>query len=258
MWKSWGADFIKVYPSLPWHLQTIVADEAQRQGLPLVGHALTFDEMVRHVLQGYTSVEHTTSVMYSDGWKLMAAAGTRWVVTLTCEGGSEIFIHEQQERLSEPLVRSFVPPDKMRAALAGGRLSYYPREMQRSNMKRAAARVVAALRDGVKVRAGTDALMTEVFFGLSLHWELEFLTQAGLSPLEALRIGTRGAAETNGAALVLGTLTPGSLADIVLLDASPLESIRNTSRVWRVIKDGQPFDPTTLRPSAATAPASER
>jgi len=252
-WKNWDADFIKVYPSLPWHLQAVVADEAQRSGMPLVGHAISFEEMLRHAVQGYASVEHTTDVMHDDARKLMAATGTRWIATLTCEGGSELFMHEQPERLSTDLVRTFVPADKIRTALGGGRLAYLPREMQRTNMKSSFARVSAAYRDGVRLRAGTDALMSEVFFGLSLHWEIEFFSQAGLSQWEALRMATAEAAETVGATADLGALAPGRLADLVLLDANPLENIQNTLKIWRVVKSGRVFNPQKLRPVSTAA-----
>lgn len=257
-WKEWGADFIKVYLTVPWHLQNIMAEEAQRQGLPLDGHAISFDEMVRHALQGYAYVEHTTGVMYADGRKLMVAAGTRWIGTLTCEGGSEIFMRENPPvHMASELVREFVPAEKITAALKGGRLSYYPREFWSVNLKSSLARIYAAYRDGVKVRAGTDALMAEVFFGLSLHWELEFFNMAGLTPLETLRMGTVDAAETVGAAAYLGTLAPGKLADVVLLDANPLENIQNTLKIWQVIKGGQAFDPKTIRLASTATTAGK-
>ncbi|MCH7532337.1 MAG: amidohydrolase family protein [Gemmatimonadetes bacterium] len=84
--------------------------------------------------------------------------------------------------------------------------------------------------------------------GASLHWELEFFVQAGIPPLEVLRIATQEAAAAVGAGDDLGTLEVGKLADIVLLDANPLEDIRNTQTIWRVIKGGWVFDPEELRP----------
>jgi Tol biopolymer transport system component/imidazolonepropionase-like amidohydrolase len=246
--KVWGADLIKVYLTVPWHLQNVMAEEAQRQCLPVVGHAISFDEMVRHALQGYASVEHTTGIMYDDGRKLLAATGTRWIGTLTCEGGSEVFMREQpKQHMAGELADRFVPAEKIQTALKGGRLSYYPKEYWPVNMASAYARIAAAYRDGVKVRAGTDAMMAEVFFGLSLHWELEFFTQAGLTPLQALLMGTRDAAETVGASLYLGSLEPGKLADIVLLEKNPLDRISDTMTIWRVIKGGHVFDPRQLR-----------
>ncbi len=95
--------------------------------------------------------------------------------------------------------------------------------------------------------AGTDARAAD------LHLELGFFVEAGLSPLDVLRIATEQAAEAVGADDDLGTLEPGKLADIILLDANPLEDIKNTQTIWRVIKGGWVFDPEELRPPAASA-----
>jgi imidazolonepropionase-like amidohydrolase len=62
-------------------------------------------------------------------------------------------------------------------------------------------------------------------------------------------MATERAADQLGASADLGSLMPGKLADIVLLDRDPLENIRNTQSIWQVIKDGRVFDPATLRPS---------
>jgi imidazolonepropionase-like amidohydrolase len=92
---------------------------------------------------------------------------------------------------------------------------------------------------------GTDAPNPECFFGPSLHWELARFVEAGLSPAEVLRLATEGGAASVGAE-ELGTLAPGKLADIVLLEANPLENIHNTETIWRVIKGGWIFDPQKL------------
>ncbi len=81
-----------------------------------------------------------------------------------------------------------------------------------------------------------------------LHWELEFFAEAGIPPLDILRFATQASAETVGAGDDLGTLEVGKLADILLLDANPLEEIKNTQSIWRVIKGGWVFDPEELRP----------
>ena len=64
-----------------------------------------------------------------------------------------------------------------------------------------------------------------------------------------LRIATQDAATAVGAEDHLGTLEPGKLADIVLLDANTLVDIKNTQAIWRVLKGGWVFDPEKLRPS---------
>ncbi len=98
--------------------------------------------------------------------------------------------------------------------------------------------------------------MTGTFFGPSLHWELEHFVEAGLSPLEVIRMATADAAETVGAGDDLGTVESGKLADLVLLKANPLEKIRNTRTIWRVIKAGHVFDPDRLR--AGRQPGGEK
>ena len=100
---------------------------------------------------------------------------------------------------------------------------------------------------GVKLLDGTDALMTSIFFGPSVHWELEFFGDADIQPSDLLRIATIGNAETVGASADLGTLETGKLGDVVLLDSSPLENIHNTMKIWRIVKAGQVFDPATMR-----------
>ncbi len=82
----------------------------------------------------------------------------------------------------------------------------------------------------------------------ALHEELAFFVEAGIPPLEVLRIATQGAAAAVGAEDHLGTLEVGKLADIVLLDANPLKDIKNTQAIWRVLKGGWVFDPEVLRP----------
>jgi imidazolonepropionase-like amidohydrolase len=109
-----------------------------------------------------------------------------------------------------------------------------------------------ARRRGVRLLAGTDVYLPgegeQAFVGSALHWELEHFVELGFQPLDVLRIATHDAAETVGAKADLGALEVGKLADIVLLDADPLEDIRNTQSIWRVIKGGWLFDPEELRP----------
>jgi imidazolonepropionase-like amidohydrolase len=111
------------------------------------------------------------------------------------------------------------------------------------------APIQPAHRLGVKLLAGTDTpAFPHIPAGVSLHWELEHLIEAGLTPLEVLRIATKQGAEAVGAQDDLGTIETGKLADIVLLDKNPLENIKHTQTIWRVFKGGWLFDPDKLRP----------
>jgi len=92
---------------------------------------------------------------------------------------------------------------------------------------------------GVVLLAGTDVGVPLQVPGISLHVELERLVEAGLTPLEALQTATVNPARVLGKADSLGTIEPGRLADLVLVDANPLEDIRNTQRIRAVVADGQ-------------------
>ena len=70
------------------------------------------------------------------------------------------------------------------------------------------------------------------------HWELEQLVEAGLSPKEGIDAATGVAARILGAEGEIGTVAEGTWADLVVLDANPLEDIRNTQQIWLVIKGG--------------------
>ena len=101
--------------------------------------------------------------------------------------------------------------------------------------------------NGVKFIAGTDVLNPFCFPGFSLHDELGFFVQAGLSPLEALQTATINATIFNNALDSMGTVEQGQIADLVLLDANPLEDIQNTKEIRAVIFDGKLFDKADLQ-----------
>ncbi|WP_328448348.1 amidohydrolase family protein [Amycolatopsis sp. NBC_00438] len=103
-----------------------------------------------------------------------------------------------------------------------------------------------AHRAGLGVLGGTDCLNPYVFPGFSLHDELDYLVQAGLSPRQALQSVTRDAARFLGRASTTGTITPGKVADLVLLDANPLTDIRAVRRIDTVVTAGRVLDRTRL------------
>lgn len=94
-------------------------------------------------------------------------------------------------------------------------------------------------RSGIRLLAGTDCASLYTFPGFSLHEELELFVEAGLSPVEALRTATFNPALFLGREKELGTVAKGKLADLVLLDANPLEEIRNTKKIHAVILNGK-------------------
>ena len=100
---------------------------------------------------------------------------------------------------------------------------------------------------GVRLMAGSDVAVLNIFPGASLHEELRlFVDTLGMSPMEALMSATRKPAEWLGLADSVGTVGAGKVADLVLLDANPLTDITNTRRISAVIVRGRLFRRTQL------------
>jgi Amidohydrolase family len=111
-------------------------------------------------------------------------------------------------------------------------------------------------RAGVELLAGTDVLNPYCFPGFSLHEELELLVEAGLTPMEALQAATLNPARFLGKAQEFGTVAEGKRADLVLLDANPLEAISNTHKIDAVVVNGRLLDRAALDALLAQAKAA--
>lgn len=120
-------------------------------------------------------------------------------------------------------------------------------------------KIVGAMqRAGVRLLAGADAPNPYTFPGFSLHEELELFVEAGLTPLEALRTATLNPAEFLGKEKTLGTIEKGKFADLVLLDANPLEDIKNTKRIAAVVANGKYLPRSELDKLLAQAEAAAK
>jgi imidazolonepropionase-like amidohydrolase len=101
-------------------------------------------------------------------------------------------------------------------------------------------RVVAQMQSsGVPILAGTDSAAPYIIPGFALHQELTLLVKAGLSPMQALQAATKNPADFLGKLQTEGTIGVGKTADLLLLDANPLEDIHNTQKIQAVILRGK-------------------
>jgi len=108
--------------------------------------------------------------------------------------------------------------------------------------------LIARLQDlGVMILAGTDAGAMFDFPATDLHRELALLVGGGLTPMEALQSATRDPARYMGFADSLGIVRADYIADLVLLDADPLQDINNTRHIAAVIRSGRVYDRVALQ-----------
>jgi imidazolonepropionase-like amidohydrolase len=112
-------------------------------------------------------------------------------------------------------------------------------ELARTTYRKMKELIVPMRRAGVEFLAGTDVLNPYCFPGFSLHDELTLLVEAGLTPMEALQAATLNPARYLGKEKDLGTVEKGKLADLVLLDANPLEDINNSRKIDAVVFGGK-------------------
>ena len=111
--------------------------------------------------------------------------------------------------------------------------------------------IVKMLHDnGITIVAGTDNMA-----GFSLHRELELYVEAGIPAVDALRSATIVPARVMKRDKELGTVAPGKLADVILIDGDPTADIRNIRRVVLTVKDGAIYDPAKLYGEIGVKPA---
>jgi imidazolonepropionase-like amidohydrolase len=214
----------------------------------VVGHGYNVEMATKSVTLGYAGVEHSgwENRFYDDVLQMLALAGTRWDPTLGHPLGLEVLVRDEPERLAETKYRAMTPARLIRTTQTFRFLKVAGDHALHGIWAQQLAAVRAAHHRGVRLQAGSH--VPGPYPVVSLHWELEHFVQAGIPPLDVLRIATQDAAAAVGAEDHLGTLEVGKLADIVLLNANPLDDIKNTQTIWRVIKGGWVFDPEKLRP----------
>ncbi len=107
---------------------------------------------------------------------------------------------------------------------------------------RSASQALKLMERGVNVSIGAHGQQE----GLAAHWELWSFVRGGFTPLQALKVGTILPARKLGMERDIGSLEAGKLADLVVLDANPLENIRNSDKIASVMLNGRLYDATTM------------
>jgi imidazolonepropionase-like amidohydrolase len=207
------------------------------EGGSLLAHNLTM------VVDGHTGIEHALPVeaVYEDVQQLWSQSRTGWTPTLGVAYGGlwgENTWYQTSDVWADERLSRFVPRRLLEAR--SRRRVLVPKEEWNHV---AVARIARALDDrGVSIQLGAHGQRE----GLAAHWELWSLVQGGMSPHQALRAGTASGAAYLGLDRELGSLEVGKLADLLVLDANPLDDIRNSRKVATTVVGGRVWDAATL------------
>ncbi|MHC4993623.1 MAG: amidohydrolase family protein [Planctomycetota bacterium] len=269
-----GSDFIKVYEVLSRESYFAIAEESKRLGIPFAGHVPVSVSAGEASDAGQASIEHMTHIFLacsSEEDALRAPHPYNINLTRVRETYDEQkaralfakFVENGTWQVPTRTVRYYRPfandpgltrDPRLRFIKRGSVLGWrsranrYARRPQevfdhlRSDFARDQQLVGDMHRAGVRFLAGTDTANPFCLPGFSLHDEMALLVDAGLSEMEALQAATRNPAEFMGRLGDLGTVEPGKLADLVLLDANPLEDIDHTTRIASVVFNGRHFE----------------
>jgi dipeptidyl aminopeptidase/acylaminoacyl peptidase/imidazolonepropionase-like amidohydrolase len=277
--KKQGVDFVKVYSLLPRDGYFAIADEAKKQGLSFAGHVPESVSALEASDAGQRSIEHlfgvylacsteeaklrkevVETITKSSGSILgpITRTESRAVDSYSADKANALFARFIKNNtwqsptltvlraLSRLDQKSLTEDVRLKYIVPFIRTSFWNRRLPPealANLKRLFQQdlelVRAMHRAGVPILAGTDTPNPYCFPGFSLHDELALLVQAGLSPMDALQCATRNPAKFLGKLDTLGTVEQGKVADLVLLDANPLNDIHNTQRIAAVVLGGK-------------------
>jgi hypothetical protein len=247
-------DLIKSYVRLPDLQQKRMVEFAHQHGLPVATH-----EIFPAALVGVDNTEHTAATSRRGYSPKMA--------TLQRSYEDVVQLFGQSRRIFCPMIsgggarRLF---ERDTALKTDPRFTLYPQWIQRQVAQQpspaapggggdptggAGRMVLDIMKAGGLVVAGTDTPN-----GINLHGELMSYTMAGMSPFDALKTATVNPAIALG--LNAGTIEPGKLADLIMIEGDPLADIATTTKVRKVIANGRVFDVDQLVKGASTTTAA--
>ena len=264
--KAEGYDFIKIYLMLLPEVFSAIAKACAEESMEFGGHPPFAVGCREAALAGMHSIEHTAYVGLDDV-ELLAELGTWICPTLIIHRMTERVFAEGQALLQDNRLRyirartlsswertleSVDHWQDMLEQMNTSRRRWFTDWVAKSRDSFIKTVVRKAYQEGCRLILGTDAPFCFVYPAFSVHDELALLVDCGLTPEDSLKTGTRNAAECLGILAEAGTLEPGKIADLVLMEGNPLEDIKNTERIAGVMKDGRWYDRIALDEMLAT------
>jgi len=242
--KAAGAFSVKSY-NQPRRDQRQQIIEAARQTQMMVvpeGGSL-FEHNMTMVVDGHTGVEHSLPVarIYNDVVQLWSRTKVGYTPTLIVGYGGnwgENYWYQKTNVWEDERLSRFVP---RRLLDARSRRRMMVPEDEHNHFNN--ARIANELRNaGVSIQLGAHGQRES----LGAHWETWMFNQGGMTPMQSLRAATLSGAQYLGMDRDIGSLESGKLADLIVLDANPLENIRNTHSVRYTMVNGRLYDAETM------------
>lgn len=249
-----GHQLIKTYSKLSLPVFSTVIDEANKQGLRVVGHipGRETGETDKYFQPGFGMVAHAEE--YAQQTAKPDAAAITWYVELAKRNGtgliSTLTLNERLlETVKDPaMLKQREELDVLNPHLNTVTVHQNPYVAHASPayiekldaIVRFNRQLISAFRQaGIPILSGTDSPVPGVVPGYAMHDELAALVRAGLTPREALESATRVPNDWLGTAHLRGRVAEGLHADLILLDANPLDDIANTRRISAIILGGR-------------------
>lgn len=238
--KAQGYPSLKVYNNLREDVYGALVEEARAQGLRIVGHVPRAVGLEGALAARQDSIEHLDGYLdLAPGERRAYAERTARLGVWNCVTLVVYWSHLRWDELPRQWEMRYVPAELRRTWKAMTKSSPDEEHLKRLRRLPAASRAMTkALHDaGAKLLLGTDCATPYIIAGWSVHYELQLLVEAGLTPYEALRAGTVDAATFLGDDF--GTIAVGRRADLVLVYANPLADVRNAARRAGVMVRGR-------------------
>jgi Tol biopolymer transport system component/imidazolonepropionase-like amidohydrolase len=242
--KAAGAFSVKSYnqPRRDQRQQVLAAARELEMMVVPEGGSL-FQHNMTMVVDGHTGVEHAVPVGHGYADMMQLWAGTKVGYTPTIGVGygglwGESYWYAKTDVFDHPKLRRFVPRDRYEGR-ARRRVLASQGDWNHVLVAQLAKRLSDA---GVGVQLGAHGQRE----GLAAHWELWMFVQGGMTAHEALHAGTLAGARYLGLDGDIGSLEPGKLADLAIIEGNPLKDIRVSDRVRYTMVGGRLFDADTM------------
>ncbi len=223
--------------------QQIIAAARELQMMVVPEGGSLFQHNMTMIADGHTGIEHSIPVakLYKDGFQFWTQSQTGYTPTLVVGYGGvegERYWYQKTNVWENERLLTFVPREIIDSR-SRRRTMVPEEEFNHFNNAKIAAELA---RKGVLVNIGAHGQRE----GLAVHWELWMLAQGGLSPMEALRCATTNGARYIGMDKEIGSLEPGKLADLIVLDQNPLDDIKNSESVRYTVVNGRIYDALSM------------